>query len=39
MPDALTIFLYNRPFFNITYHSEAPRGYVQDSTEEDTYNW
>jgi len=28
MPDALTIFLYNWPFFNITNHSEAPRGYV-----------
>ena len=36
MPDALTIFLYNRPFCNITYHSEAPRGYVLDFTEEDT---
>jgi len=36
MPDALTIFLYNRPFSNITYHSEAARGYVPDPTEEDT---
>ena len=36
MSDALNIFLYNRPFFNITNHSEAPRGYVPDSTEEDT---
>jgi hypothetical protein len=36
MPDALTIFLYNRPFFNITHHSEAPRGYVPESIEEDT---
>ena len=24
MPDVLTIFLYNRPFSNITDHSEAP---------------
>ena len=39
MPDALTIFLYNRPFFNITDdldHSEAPRRYVPESIEEDT---
>ena len=36
MPDTLTIFLYNRPFSNITYHSEAPRGYVPEFIEEDT---
>jgi len=36
MPDALTIFLYNRPFFNITDHSEAPRSYVPEATDEDT---
>jgi len=35
-PDALSIFLYNRPFSNITHHSEAPRGYVPDFAEEDT---
>jgi len=36
MPDALTIFVYNRPFFNITYPSEAPRGYFPEATDEDT---
>jgi len=36
MPDALTIFLYNWLFFNIKHHSEAPRGYVPEATDEDT---
>jgi len=36
MPDALTIFVYNRPFSNINSHSEAPRNYVPEATDEDT---
>jgi len=36
MPDALSIFLYNRPFFYTTHHSEAPRVYVPEFIEEDT---
>jgi len=35
MPDALIIFLYNRPFFYITHHSEAPRSYVPEARDED----
>jgi len=36
MPDTLTIFVYNWPFSNITDHSEAPRNYVPEATDEDT---